>query len=357
MKKLKLFLFFIPLISFCQEKTIFIIDSDTKKPLIGVQVLSQEGSLLSSTDNKGQFKLIVSNENFKETLIIYKSGYEIIEYSLKNIPHKIELRQKNELLEEVVIKVKVKKPKYFKIKGYVRSWQLINKKLIKYGDAMVEYLIPYKESNNDVVTGIKKYVTQFRTFKIDSIKDKSRIISFSSYDYFFDTKIPKRDILKRNSYENYNIKTNENDISDIYKDDLLVGYVILKNSIPNEISIDENPKNENIKNALGTFTFGNKTLEKWANKGNKRFIKYFFRYNQKGLKTKLGIKNIETVNEVFITDFSYNSDKKPRKSKKHIDKDISYYFENFWSKEIQKHPLPSYIESQLIKVNENKNKY
>ena len=324
--------------------------------MIGVQIFSKEGSLISSTDNKGQFKLNISKED-NETIVVYKNGYEIVEYSLKSVPSKIELTEKQEILEEVVIKATVKKKKYFKIKGYARSWELKNKKLVKYGDALIEYLIPYKETNNDVVTGIKRYVTQYRTFKVDSIKDKSKIISFSSYNSFFDIKIPKRNVLKRQSYENYNFKIRKEGVSDIYINDLSVGYVEFKDSIPIEISVDGNPKKESVKNYIGTFSFNEKIIEKWSKKGNKRFIKYLFKYKQKNIKTKLGSNDIETVNEIFITDIAYNSGKKPKKNKRHIDKDRSYYFENYWSNEMEKHPLPSYIKNQLTKVNEKKNKY
>lgn len=358
MKILKLFLILFPILSFCQEKVILTIDKETKEPLIGAQVFLKEGSLISNTDNNGKFKLNVLKKYSNETIVIYKNGYNIVEYSLKNIPNKIELSEKQEILKEIIIRTKVKKKKYFKIKGYARSWQLKNKKLIKYGDALVEYLIPYKKTNNNFITGIKKYITQYRTFKVDSIKDKSKIISITlNNDYFFDIQIPKRNILKRQSYENYSFKTKKNGVSNIYINNLLIGYVIFKDSIPKEISINANPKKEIIKNSIGTFSFGEKNIEKWSKKNAKQFIKYLFKYNQKNVKTKLGNSDIETVNEIFITDIAYNSDKKPKKSKRYINKDKSYYFEDYWSKEIEKHPLPSYIKSQLTKVNEKKNKY
>ncbi len=357
MKKINLFLILlIPIISFCQEKVILVVDKNTKKPLTGVQIFLKEGSLISSTDNKGQFKLNISKED-NITIVIYKYGYDIIEYSLNSIPNKIELSEKQETLEEVVIKVRVQKKKYFKIKGYARSWQLKNGKLIKYGDALVEYLIPYKESNDDFATGIKDYVIQYRTFKIDSIKDKSRIINISFRDEFFNIRIPNRDVLTRRSYKDYSFKIRKEGVSDIFIDDLPIGYVKFKDSIPIEVSIDNKSKKESIKTSIGVSRFNELVFEKWSNKESKRFVKYLFKYNQKNIKTKLGNNDIETVNEIFITDIVYNSDKKTKKSKKAIDSDRSSYFENYWSKEMEKYPLPSYIKSQLTKVNEKKNKY
>lgn len=90
---------------------------------------------------------------------------------------------------------------------------------------MVDFRIPYKKSKNPVITGIKKKIRAYRTFKTDSIKPKSSIISISGYDPFLNINIPQEDILIRQRYKNYKLEKKEDSLYTLLKQGQKVGYL------------------------------------------------------------------------------------------------------------------------------------
>jgi hypothetical protein len=349
----------IPFLSFSQN-TITVLDKKNKTPLIGVHILSKEGSFLLSTDNKGVVNIGNLEKAGIKDIIIYDPNYNLLEYKINKVPKIIYLEERKAvLLETITIKSKQKRKKYFIVHGYIRSWQLVNNKLIKYGDALVEYHIPYKKQKNGVVTGIKNYITGYRTFKTDSIKQKSRIISFSRKDNFLDYHIPRRNILIRQNYENYKIAKNKDSLYNIYKKNKKIGYVTYnKEKLPIRIIISENSKeNEEMKSRFWELSASSKNIEKWVGKDLERHLSYSSSSEKILIETKLGDKVVETINEIFINNkISYNL-KKPKKSKRFLDIDRSFYIDEYWEKQILKHQLPSNIKKQLTSINENKNTY
>jgi hypothetical protein len=236
----------------------------------------------------------------------------------------------------------------------------VNNKLVKYGDALVEYQIPYENSNNDFDTGIKNYVKEYRTFKIDSIKQKSRIISISRFDNFLNNQIPKRDNLTR-EWKRFKLKQIKDSLFTIFEEDKNVGYSINdKKNKPSEINIGQSFEGEEaMKFLFWKFSGSHKNIEKWNGEGETRHLSYSFSSEKTLVETKTkGIYNaVETINEFFIDDKIIYNDKIPEKFKSHIDKDRSFYDTEYWKEQIIKHPLPSAISTQLINVNENKNTY
>ena len=349
----------VPLLSFSQKK-ITILDKYNKKSLIGVNILSKEGAFLLSTDNKGHVNIEYLEEAGIKDIIIYDPNYNLLEYKINKVPKIIYLEEKKAvLLETITIKSKLKKGEYFIVHGYIRSWQLVNNKLIKYGDALIEYHIPYKKQENSVVTGIKNYITAYRTFKTDSIKQKSRIISFSRKDNFLDYHIPRKNILIKQDYEDYKIAQNKDSLYNIYKENKKIGYVIYnKEKLPITIVISENSEeNEEIKSSFWKLSAHSKNTEKWLGEGLERHLSYSFSSEKILIETKLGDKVVETINEIFINNkISYNLTK-PKKSKRFLDIDRSYYIDKYWNKQILEHQLPSNIKKQLTSINENKNTY
>ncbi|MCD8413438.1 hypothetical protein [Tenacibaculum finnmarkense] len=350
-------------ISYSQTNSIVILDHISKKELIGIQILSKEGSLLLSSDDKGNIDIKKLKRANIKNIVIYDSEYKIIEYKIDQIPAIIYLEKQNPfILNEITIKSKKKKKKYFKISGYLRSWQLVNNKLVRYGDALVDFRIPYKKSKNPLITGIKKKITAYRTFKTDTINPKKSIISFSGYNPFFDVNIPQENILIRQSYENYILEKKEDSLYTILKQGEKVGHLTYNlQQKPIKINLSENFEGkEAIKNAFGEFFAGSINIEKWNNKDKKRHLLYSFSNDKKVFKTKISNQTTETINEFFIDNQSIHSIKNRKISNKYrrnINKYKSYYNNEFWIKEIKKHPLPTNIKNQLTNINENKNIY
>jgi hypothetical protein len=356
---ISVFLLF-PILIFSQNIKITFIDRFDKNPINGMQIFSDNGSLIGNSNIKGEFefdKSILKQSSVKN-LMIYDENYLSVEYNIDEIPQIIRLeKMKSYQLEPVVI-IKKLSEKYYTIRGYFRSWQLVNNKLVKYGDGLIEYHIPYKNTNNDFETGIKKYITEYRTFKIDSIKQKSRIISISSFDSYLDCQIPKRDVFARES-KKYKTEFIKDSLYSIFEGEKNVGYVINdKNNNASEINVSETfEDNDAVKFLFWKFSASYTNIEKWAGEEEIRHLNYSFTSEKKIVKTKEKNNAVETINEIFIDDKLIYNDKIPEKSKTYIDKDRSFYTSKYWEEQRKRHPLPSAINEQLINVNENKNNY
>ena len=360
-KNLILIIYFFSITLSAQINKVIVKDLMDKKPIYGIKFFSENGSLVGCSDLNGEFEidksiLKLSNIN---SLMINEFDYAPIVYKIEEIPKVIFLEKvKINKLDEVVI-VKKLSEKYFTIKGYLRSWKLINNKLVKYGDALLEFHIPYENTNNDFNTGIKNYALQYRTFRIDSIKQKSRIISIGQ-DSFLDSFIPNRDLLTRGS-KRYKTEQKNDSLYSIFEENKNIGYAIKsKLNVVNEVKISEKYEGkEALKLLFWKFSGGYEGFEKWTTNNQTRHLSYLFSNEKTIIETRIKAKYnaIETINEIFIDDKIIYNDKKPIKSKKFIDKDRSYYNINYWKEEMKKHPLPKSIENQLLNINENKNNY
>lgn len=359
---IKFSLLIFPFFIYAQKSKIAFLDESSKKPIIGLQIFSENGSFIGNTNSTGEFELDIKllQQGDIKSIIAYNSEYSSQEYKLNEVPNFIYLKKNIAIeLETVVIKAGSSK-KYFTLKGYFRSWKLVNNKLVKYGDGLVEYLLPYDSIKNDFNTGIKNHYTAYRTFKTDSIKNKSRVISITSYDNFLDTHITKNDELKRGRKHYKVIKDNKTS-GDIYDEGKKVGYVSYdNNNNPSEIRVSQNFEgDEAIKVLFWKLSGKSITIEKWSGEGDFRHPTYLFLNEKKIIKTRTegNYNNVETITEIFIDDDIIYDDKKPVKYKPNIDKGRSFYSTNYWEEQLLKHPLPSAINQQLINVNENKNSY
>jgi len=349
-----------PILIFSQSIKITFLDKLDKKPINGMQIFSENGSLIGNSNIKGEFEFdkLILKESGVKNLMIYDENYLSVSYNISEIPQIIWLeKMKSYQLDPVVI-IKKNSEKYFTIRGYFRSWQLVNNKLVKYGDGLIEYHIPYKNSNNDFDTGIKKYITEYRTFKIDSIKQKSRIIRISTFDTYLDCQIPKRDILAR-GWKQYTTELTKDSFHSIFEGKKNVGYVKYdENNNATEINVSESFEDSDaVKFLFWKFSASYNNTEKWTGKDEIRHLHYSFTSEKKIEKSKDKNNAVETINEIFIDDKLIYNDKIPEKSKTYIDKDRSFYNSKYWESQIKKHPLPSAINEQLINVNENKNNF
>jgi hypothetical protein len=362
MKK-KLFnfiLFVIPVFITAQKSEIVFLDEQNKEPIIGLQIFSQNGSFIAHTNSKGVFEwdINILQQGGVKNIVAYNTNYFSLEYSIKEIPSVIYLK-KNETVQMDDIIITASKPsKYFTVKAYFRSWQLSDGELTKYGDGLVNYHVPYAVVDDNFNTGIKSSFSAFRTFNGDAIKQKSRIISVSSRDnYLAVSRVPKNDLLKRSP--NYNVKLPREDFGTVYEDNKEIGFVIYdqnKNVI--EINVNEAFDESGSKKVLFWKFSGKSTqIEKWTGDSNTRRPSYLFANSKKSVEKKGKYTHIETVTEIFIEDTIIDGKEKPENSKKHIDRDRSFYNSNYWAELLIKYPLPSEIKSQLTIVNENKNTY
>jgi hypothetical protein len=362
LKKISFILLVFPWFASAQQIQVTFLDSLTKKPLVGLQIFSDNGSFISNSDLKGVFEFdlsILKKGNIKK---IYASNgyYSSAEYAIEIIPSLILLKKKDYIqLPSVSITPSTQK-KYFTLKGYFRSWKLENGKLVKYADGLVDYLVPYAIAKN-YNEGIEKYFTNYRSFNADSIKQKSRIISVSMYDGYLNTSIYKRDLLKRTNIGYYELKPTEGKMSIIFEEGKNVGYVFFddENNIL-ETNVAENFEgDEALKILFWKISGKSKEIERWTGSGIYRHQNYVFTNRKTMVKTDVKGKfnAVETVSEIFIDDDVVYDDKKPEKFTKHLDGDRSFYNLNYWDERLLKYPLPSEIKAQLIRVSENKNVY
>lgn len=363
MNFIKILLLSVPYFFYAQNTKIKILDALDEKPLNGIQFLSENGSSIGSSNLKGEFEfdLMIFQQYGIKSIMIYNSDYLPIEYKIDEIPNVVYLEKSENYELKPVIIIKKLSEEYFTIKGYVRSWQLVNNKLVKYGDALIEYHIPYDTLKyNDFVTGIKTFAIEYRTFKTDSIKQKSRIISISRFDSYLNYQIPKKDNLTR-GWKQYKLKQVNDSIFSVFENEKNVGYALKdKNNNVSEINVNQSFEGEEaIKFLFWKFSGSYKNIEKWVGIDETRHLSYLFSSEKTLIKIKTEEKYnaVETINEIFIENKIIYNDKKPEKYKGYIDKDRSFYNTEYWKGQIKKHPLPSAISQQLINVNENKNNY
>ena len=81
------FLFF-PTLIFSQNIKITFIDKLDKKPINGIQIFSENGSVIGNSNSKGEFELdksILKESGFKN-LMVYNDNYLSVEYNIDEIP-------------------------------------------------------------------------------------------------------------------------------------------------------------------------------------------------------------------------------------------------------------------------------
>ena len=362
MKFISIFLLLQNLFTFSQTKLISIVSKGYNKPLIGIQLYSDNGSFIGNSDTTGNFIfdiVALKNQNIN-SILFYGSDFVSVEYKIDNIPSIIVLETiRNYNLETVVIIQNKTKAKYT-VKAFFRSWQLLNGKLIKYGDGIIDYHVPYADVKNNFATGVKSYKLSYRTFKGDSLKQKLKQIKVPTLSgYLGVAYIPKNDILKRNN-ESYEIRSKTENLSEIYETNRKVSFVKYNSeNIPTEIFVNSNQENDEVMKGPFRKVYGKWIeIEKWTGNGNTRHPTYIF---YSGITTVLDNKRnqnyIETVKEIFIQDDINTDDTVPNIYKSSIEEDKSFYKTNYWDEYLKIYPLPSKIQHQLIKVNENKNNY
>ena len=363
MKKLFCFIFLVsPYFVFAQVTKMTVLDRADKNPINGINILTETGSLIGNTNEKGEF--VFDKSSFGELeikkLMFYNIDYQSIELPAINLPTVIYL-DKIKVYQLNTVEIKPKSiNQSFILCAYIRSWKLVNDKLVRFGDAIVDYEVPFEGSKDPTRLQKKKYIKGMRNFKIDSIKSKSRIISITYNNNFFSEGLPKSDPISRGGGSS--VKKVKDSLYDYYFDGKKIGYAIYdKKNLPSEIHTSRNFEGEEAIKVSAWWKISGKSkyIAKWTGSDRTRRPTYIFSNQKIAVDSKIkGKTNAEeTVTEIFI-DANINYDWiKPIKYKPFVDIDRSFYNEDYWTKEMKKHPLPSFILEQLKNVNELKNVY
>lgn len=362
MKKniLALLLVVFPICLTAQKSEIKFLDELSKEPIIGLQIFSENGSFISNTNAKGLvvFDVEILKQGGVKSIIAYNTEYVSSEYKVSEIPAIIYLKKNETIQLDDVTVTATNLSEYFTVKAYFRSWKLKDGALIKYGDGLVNYHVPYAEAKDNFNNDVKSYFCTYRTFNAESVKQKSRVISISfADDYLNVSRIPQNDGLKNRP--NFKVALVNESFGTISEDGNEVGYVTFdKNNNATEIITKREFDEETSKKILFWKISGKSTvIEKWTGEGSTRHPTYLFSNSKKAIKVKGEYNYIETVTEIFIDNTIIDGALKAENSKKYIDQDRSYYKANFWEDLLKKHPLPSEIKAQLTTVNENKNTF
>jgi hypothetical protein len=362
MKKIKftllVLIIFLNLNLKAQNKAVSFIDETNKNPIVGLQIFSENGEFLGNTNTSGIFAFDpnLMKQSSIERISINNTEYNFIEYKIDEIPQTIYLKKNEPIqLTEVVVSVR-KHLDFYTINGYFRCRQLYNGKLLKYADGMVMYHMPNAQVENNFVSGVKSYITAYRTFTIDSLSLKyKKEINQSFEPYLSISKIPKLDIIESDG--NLVVKNIRDQTADLYRGGFKFGSVVYdENKNPSIINTSSNP-DEYLKTGVTFRNFKIKYVhnQKWVGKGIKRRPTYEL------IDVKSKVKNkdeyIETVVEIFLDEEILYDDKKPLVYKSSVNENKSFYNIPFWVEELKKHSLPSAISAQLTKINENKNTY
>jgi len=352
-----------PYLLFAQQSKIIIMDKSTQKPIPGVSMLSESGSLIASSDEKGEIIFDISSFTALdiEKILFYNSDYQTLERSVVSIPSTLYLEKvQSYSLNTVEVNAK-HTAKYFMLKAYVRSWKLINDKLVRYGDASIEYEVPFERKKGGLNLEKDKYIKAFRNFRIDQLKGKSKAISISAYDGYFADHLPNGDRVSSN-WSWYKTKKSQDSLYTVYDEGKNVGYAIYDaNNLPSEVNVGSNFEGEDaLRIALWWKVAGkSKYIEKWKGVNETRRPVYIFSNRKTLIKSKVKGENNteETVTEIFLDDEIYYDYNVPKKYKKIINKDQSFYSSDYWSEEIKKHPLSGFIQKQLTNIQELNNTY
>ena len=363
--KAKIILLFFPLILFSQKTNIIVKDFATKAPII-VQIFSDNGNYIASTNIDGRYefeKKDISNYGIKKLLFI-NSDYETEEFIVDEIPNVILLR-KIKFKEIAQINLVANKKEYYKVRGYFRSWRLLNNKLVKFTDGIVETKIPYDtlKNKNNFTTKTDNYFISYRNFLENNTKEKNTYIRLS--DGILNYSIPKYHKLKGldnyYKYQKINDSVSRISIREKEKDNLEKGYVIYDGlHHPTEIQTNVEFKDDKqIKILFWKLSGSFKNIEKWVKDGNLYRPSYLFSSKKALIKNKISnqFDNEEVISEIYIDDNIIHNEEIPQKHKKQINPNSSFYNNPYWEVYLIKHPLPKLIYEQITKLKEAQNKF
>lgn len=106
MNYIKTILLLLPFFLNAQNTKITILDNLGKKPINGIQILSENGSLITNSNTEGNFEFDISilKQLDIKSIMIYDSKYIPVEFKLDDIPDTVYLeKSENYELKPVII--------------------------------------------------------------------------------------------------------------------------------------------------------------------------------------------------------------------------------------------------------------
>jgi hypothetical protein len=328
--------FFISLAGYSQKK---LIDSITNNPISFVEMYSEKGIILGTTDydseisivqlnkiiNKGIKQLYFHHNNYKDKKITIEQFLNSDNISL--IPLEIE---KPNILDEVMLFSKSNK-KYIKFTAYFRNIQFNNSQPQYYMDGIVDYYISNKNGKAKIC------VLQNRSLKDNTIKqiDEKGLVRLTfniagvpNFEDLIDLEKIKKEHQVHKIGNNFSIN----------KEGLEIGKIetTTDNMFLNlEIHSPENPKVMKLfgtESILKKYSVSAIYKDTYNNLNHLKDLLYFKEYREYDIKQKKeeNYTYITTINEVFIIDKEFTDEEPSSKDSFYSFIDKSNYGEPFW---------------------------
>ncbi|MCX2681949.1 hypothetical protein OOZ15_18505 [Galbibacter sp. EGI 63066] len=301
-----------------------VVDSLYKKPIQQVEIYTENGKLIGTTDKEGK----ITEDSVEEikrrntqSLFFYKIGFKEIKLSvtdimLKDTIHLSEITTPIEL-EEVILSAEKTVPKYLKITTYFRSIQFSDSQPQYYMDGIAEYYIKTKNSR------IKAKIIQNRSYKDKSIKriDEKGLVRLN----FNIVGIPYIDdyINKEQLMEEYNIKKDEEQELILSQKNTILGKYLeegTENILEIQIYSKENPK---VMRAFGSESILDNYYINATYNHNDSFssLKSFKESRSYKIKQKKEstYTQINAVNELYVLSKEFVNDMKGAKSNSYYE--------------------------------------
>jgi hypothetical protein len=329
-------IFFISLAGYSQKK---LIDSITNNPISFVEMYSEKGIILGTTDydseisivqlnkiiNKGIKQLYFHHNNYKDKKITIEQFLNSDNISL--IPLEIE---KPNILDEVMLFSKSNK-KYIKFTAYFRNIQFNNSQPQYYMDGIVDYYISNKNGKAKICVLQNRSLKDVTIKQIDEkgmVRLNFNIAGVPNFDDFIDFEKIKNEYVTDRFGNTFFL----------YSDGMETGKLEAEREnifLSLEIYSPERPK---VMKLFGTESI----LKKYSvnaiyndTHNNLKHLKdllYFKEYREYDIKQKK-VENytyITTINEVFIVDKEFTDEEPSSKDSFYSFIDKSNYEEPFW---------------------------
>ncbi|AEI50391.1 hypothetical protein [Runella slithyformis] len=359
MKTIKIF-FILTLL--CQnlylKAQITIRDTESNENISFVELRDLAGRILGMSDENG----IVSKDVIEKIekgnsndILIYHMSYKPLQIGKNRLleMNSINLTRNIIMLDEVVVSSNSKTTSFLVLKGYFRSYNIIDNQLKSYADGMVEYLYP-NSSKNDIL--IKRI--QERSFLLPGGKGVPALMNIN----IVGPRIPDMNLTNESAAKTYSFFDNENQDYFLFAKNktVRVNKIPLengKNAILQEISYLTAEDKKVVRR------FGNESIHEYHNESsvynasdsteisleNLIYHKEIRKFKMKG-KNDERFQDVEDVGEFFVEKVDYLQEKPKGFSRFTGFNGFSNYSSKFWEQNSAKklyNPLPDAILKSL----------
>lgn len=335
-----------------------IIDSETKTKIAFVEMYSENGDILGTTNYDGEISNVQLNNirnNGGKQLYFHHNNYQRKNISIKEISNSdiislVQLKpEKLNVLDEVLLFSKSNK-KYIKYTAYFRNIQFNDSQPQYYMDGIVEYYVSNKNGKAKICVLRNRSLKDTSMKQIDEkglVQLDFNIAGVPNFEDFIDFEKLKKEYQIDKWDTSYSFMEDGREIGkiDIEKDNIVLNLQIYSIEKPKIMKLFGT---ESILKGYTVNTIYNKT----ENPNILQDLLYFKEYRQYDIKQKKdkNYTHINCINEVFITDRQYTDDEPPLKESFYSFIDKSNYEKPFWENINNNYltPIPETVE-QFIK--------